>query len=213
MPRRRNCFPSCNRRSGYNHYCMKPLNFLAGAALLSLFLFTSACSGGESTGKENQDKPTEEKPLDDASAVAKRISDFYNWYGPNLEKFMSFGVVKTNETYRVNFEESEKMLAFLQASGHFHLEFIDGWRTWFKGRDEHFQKSKQKEGPPEGFEKDPFTNSQGGDATIKKLAEAKWNISISGNTAVAESGPVEESPGMKLTLKKDGSNWTISKVE
>lgn len=182
------------------------------ALLLSIGLLSS-CGGGDSAEKTGGDSTAVKETADETPAISGKLKEFYNWYLSKAQEFGSFQIITTDKTYRINFGETEKLLDFLKTSGHFSENFLNSWREFFKERDKFFQESKQNEGPPEGFEMDPFTYSQDGETTIQLLASAKWTITFKGNEATATSGPTGESPGVKITLNKMGNAWLISKVE
>jgi len=140
------------------------------------------------------------------------VKDFLNWYGVNYKKATSFGLVNQGDSvnYSVNFEETEKFLAYLKSSGFVSDEYLNAFRKQFTAAQYFFEKDPINEGPPQGFDYDIVLWTQEPDLVIEK---GKNPILISSEIH-DDSASLRLDVYMKLqfNLSKKDQKWLIDRI-
>lgn len=130
--------------------------------------FVVCCSYGNTgrTQKEAKDPvpvTAQQKniPENNRPDCFNNIKGFLKWYKTNYERVgklqnetVALVGKGTASQYRVNFKNVEKYISALRSSGYFSEIFFQYKRQYFKKADEKLLKTKQNDGPPEGFEYD-----------------------------------------------------------
>lgn len=153
----------------------------------------------------------------DATAFLKR---FFKWYKTQFEYLdhqifpvdMDF---KSHKPYRINFNETEKYLSALKASGFFSDEYIMNTRAYFKAVDGKLKKTKQNDGPVDGLDYDVIINSQEPESILENLEELKLTLvkSTTKYVAVKMTTKFHQNTHSLYTLKKNGSKYLIDKID
>lgn len=140
------------------------------------------------------------------------IKDFLNWYGVHYKEANSFGLVNQGDSvnYSVNFEETEKYLAYLKSSGFVSDEYLKAFRKQFREAQYFFEKDPINEGPPQGFDYDIVLWTQEPDLVIEK---GKNPILLSSEIH-DDSATLRLEMYMKLqfVLTKKDQKWLIDKI-
>ncbi|HEU5292996.1 MAG TPA: hypothetical protein VFU05_20265 [Cyclobacteriaceae bacterium] len=141
------------------------------------------------------------------------VKNFIIWYGTNYQEANSFGLVNQGDSafYSVNFEETEKYLAYLKSSGFVSDEFLSGFRKKFSEAQINFEKDPMNEGPPLGFDYDIVLHTQEPDLVIEKAKNPTIIFSSIRDNEATISLDVEMKLEFKLTLI-DG-NWKINRID
>jgi hypothetical protein len=157
---------------------------------LFLTLFSFACNNESNQSRSNNSivrdsfavsndtltKDSNHTSLD----CTNTIMAFLKWYKMNYEKVNSMqnAVVSlkgdsANAQYRVDFDAAEKYLAKLRASGFFSDQFLQKTLQYFKRADENLVRTRQNEGPPEGFEFDLLLLTQESESLLAHYESSK----------------------------------------
>ncbi|THU39745.1 hypothetical protein FAM09_14725 [Niastella caeni] len=158
--------------------------------LLFLALFSFACnnesnqsSSSNSIGRDSS-AVSNDMLTKDSNQISpdctNTIMAFLKWYKTNYEIVnpMQDAVVSlkgdsANAIYRVDFDAAEKYLATLRASGFFSERFLQRTLQYFKGADVNLVKTKQNDGPPEGFEFDFLLLTQESESLLAHYKSSK----------------------------------------
>jgi hypothetical protein len=142
---------------------------------------------------------------------------FLKWYKQNYDAVNSPNTVNIPETddpdlfYRVNFEGTEEYLYLLKSSGFISDTYLETWRDYFKKCDANFLKSKQNDGPPDGFEFDFVLWTQEIGSTLESIdAIVITKTDEKGNTCFVE---VDISMRLGFYLTKYNGLWLIDSIE
>lgn len=140
------------------------------------------------------------------------IKDYLNWYGVHYKEATSFGLVNQGDSvnYSVNFEETEKFLAYLKSSGFVSEAYLNAFRKQFKEAQYFFEKDAVNEGPPRGFDYDIVLWTQEPDLVIEK---GKNPILLSSQIH-DDSARIRLDVYMKLQfeLTKENGGWKIDRI-
>jgi len=126
-------------------------------------------------------------PKNNRPDCLNNIKGFLKWYKTNYERISKLQdetvalVGKgTASQYRVNFKNVEKYINALRASGYFSELFFQHKRQYFKKADEKLLKTKQNDGPPEGFEYDFILFTQEPEIILDNIDSLKLAVVQSG---------------------------------
>lgn len=178
-----------------------------------LALFFMACSSKQNSKEVNTDSLTPSYP------ASESVIGFLTWYKLHMMDLNAYNLVTNNgnespdpsKPYSVNFPETEKYIAALQASGFVSNKFAENRRAYFKKCDEALKIEQQYDGPPMGFDADLIMLSQ--DFELDFLEQAKINAHPGGNT---NSHIILEFPyGLKLAYAMTWENgkWLIDDIQ
>jgi hypothetical protein len=143
----------------------------------------------------------------------KTVTDFLSWYETNYQQANSFGLVNQGDStvfYSVNFEETEKFLAYLKSSGFVSETYLNNFREYFNKAEQTFKAGPVNEGPPENFDYDIVVLTQEPELVFeKKNSPVVLSSDVKKNTAV-----LNLSIGMQLQFKlsKENSKWLIDQI-
>ena len=138
----------------------------------------TAISKDSSVNVSSQQKDT--TPQHSSQNCISVVDGFIKWYKTNYEKIGNIqnavvgheGDVDTAQ-YRVNFANAEKYIDALRSSGFFSDKFLQAKLTYFKDADAKFIKTKQNDGPPDGFESDFLLLTQEPESFFKEYKASK----------------------------------------
>ena len=152
-------------------------------------------------GRNSQDEPLQ------------CVKDFLTWYELNYQKANSFGLVNQGDStvfYSVNFEETEKFLAYLKSSGFVSETWLRNFREQFKKAEQNFKDEPINEGPPPGFDYDIVLLTQEPDMVFGK----KNDPLIISSEVRGENAVLKLDLGMKLqfSLTKEDGKWKIDRI-
>ncbi len=202
------------------------LPFLTG------IIFFAACNNEKNKNSEEttiaEETATIEtvSPQADSTAIRKTITDFYDWYLVNWEKFPTTGLYKGIKKadmppYQIDWKAVEKYHNFIKESvPQLGNTFIAAQKKFFEQCDEEFKKDTEGE-IPYGFDYDWYTNSQ---EEPKYLVDEmnnshNWKTVVSGDDATVEvmrwrddNGQKIEEPIIKFGMKRETGKWTIARI-
>ena len=141
------------------------------------------------------------------------VKDFLNWYGVHYKEATSFGLVNQGNgaNYSVNFEETEKFLAYMKSSGLVSDAYLNNFRSYFKEAEESFIKDPINEGPPPGFDFDIVLLTQEPELVIEKGK----NPTVIFSSIKDDVATLNLDVDMKLqfTLTRENGNWKIDAIQ
>jgi hypothetical protein len=140
------------------------------------------------------------------------VKDFISWYGAHYKEANSFAMVNQGDStfYSVNFEETEKFLAYMKSSGFVSKEYLDAFRRYFAEAQLAFEKEPVNEGPPMNFDYDIVLWTQEPELVIEKGKDPVVIFS-SVRDDEAELG-LDVYTKLQFELSKDNDTWKIDRV-
>lgn len=140
------------------------------------------------------------------------VKDFLAWYGANYKEANSFGLVNQGDSvyYSVNFEETEKFLAYLKSSGFVSDKYLSGFRKKFSEAQLAFEKEPMNEGPPLGFDYDIVLWTQEPDLVIEKAKNPI--ITFSSIRDGEASIGLDVYMKLQFDLSQDNGAWKIDRI-
>lgn len=201
-------------------------------AVLTTFISCIACNNEKSN--TSQEVTTDEQvkpdatvnPQEDSAVIRKTITDFYDWYLVNWDKFPTNGLYKGIKKadmppYQIDWKAVEKYHNFIKESvPQLGNTFIAAQKKFLEQCDEEFKKDTEGE-IPYGFDYDWYTNSQ---EEPKYLVDEmnnshNWKTVVSGDDANVEvmrwrddNGQKIEEPIIKFGMKREAGKWTIARI-
>lgn len=140
------------------------------------------------------------------------VKDFLSWYGTNYREANSFELVNQGDSvfYSVNFEETEKFLAYLKSSGFVSDAYLDVFRKKFAEAQINFDKDPINEGPPMGFDYDIVLWTQEPDLVIEKGKNPSVIFSSirDGQASLA----LDVYMKLQFELSKKNGSWKIDRI-
>lgn len=180
---------------------------------LIFITFLRTFSQAESTTKQIISANVSNRPIDkNAEAAAKTVLGFLKWYQSNFQELKQIRLVNQEKEsgYRVDFQNSERYLAFLKTSHLLSNGFLNEWRVYFNERDEGFRLSPQTEGIPTGFEYDLILLSQNPEKVLVSLNMLKINRqSAFKEKATVQLRLLDE---YEFRLVKKANEWVINEI-
>lgn len=140
------------------------------------------------------------------------VKDFLKWYGDHYKEATAFGLVNQADSinYSVNFEETEKFLAYLKSSGFFSDKYLDEFRKQFEEAQRTFEKDSINEGPPPGFDYDIVLWTQEPELVFRRASDPPVIFSeVNENTAIIELDLVTN---LRFELSKGDGGWKIDRI-
>lgn len=153
-----------------------------------------------------------------AGEQTEAVKKYYTWYNDHMNELYQFNTVKncpnkgdTTQTYRVDFDGTEKWLKAFQSSGLVSGHFITSWRDYFKKCDENFIAEPAWDGPPAGFDYDLIWNSQEEAPTNEMIGKMQLvKTEPKGDrTAITVVIPGYYDTLTKILEKAPGGKWKI----
>lgn len=140
------------------------------------------------------------------------IRNFLKWYQLNYIEINSISLVDLKEDslaaqYEINLKNIERYLDIFKKSGYVSEVYINNMRDYFKKANENLLKTKQNDGPPEGFESDLVLFTQEPEDILKHLNSIKIE-QISINKCKVHSLASD----LIFTLKFQNGNFLIDKI-
>ncbi len=144
---------------------------VAGAVLSAL---ASACQSQSASVTEQMPRAVSAVATDSATA-AQTVVAFLTWYKTHIQAANQIPLVnqQAGKPYSVNLKNGERYLAYLKSSQLLTDTYLNGWRTFFKERQEGFRLTPQTEGPPTGFDYDLVMLNQDVDMQLDSLNTLK----------------------------------------
>lgn len=144
---------------------------IAGAVLSTL---ASACQSQSASVTEQTPRAVPAVATDSATA-AQTVVAFLTWYKNHIQAANQIPLVnqQAGKPYSVNLTNGERYLAYLKSSQLLTDTYLNGWRTFFKERQEGFRLTPQTEGPPTGFDYDLVMLNQDVDMQLNSLSALK----------------------------------------
>ena len=200
-------------------------------SFLFIVIFFAACNNdknknsGEATAEQTTAVETVSSQADSA-AIRKIITDFYDWYLVNWEKFPTTGLYKGIKKadmphYQIDWKAVEKYHNFINESvPQLGNTFKAAQKKFLEQCDSAFKKDTEGE-IPYGFDYDWYTNSQ---EEPKYLVDEmnnthNWKTVVSGDDANVEvmrwrddNGQKIEEPIIKFGMKREAGKWTIARI-
>lgn len=140
------------------------------------------------------------------------VKDFLSWYGNNYKEANSFGLVNQGDSvfYSVNFQETEKFLAYLKSSGFVSEKYLTGFRKYFAAAQLTFDKDPVNEGPPMNFDYDIILWTQEPDLVIERGKNPTVIFSsIQDNEATIALDVYNK---LQFDLSKENGVWKIDRI-
>jgi hypothetical protein len=161
----------------------------------------------------------------DSAVIHTTITNFYNWYNKNYQKFNSYNLytsikTKDNPPYKINWKEADRYFNFVRTVPQLGEEFIKNLRIMLKASDSAFKVDLEDE-IPYNFDYDWYTNSQEEPQwLIDELKKAtQWATAVKGMDATVdvlgyymEGNKKVETVVMCFQMKKEKGKWKIAKI-
>lgn len=111
----------------------------------------------------------------DSATAAQTVNTFLAWYKNHIRELNEIPLVnqQPGKQYSVNLKNGERYLRYLKSSNLLTNTYLNGWRTYFRERQEGFRLNPQTEGPPTGFDYDLVMLNQDVDAQLASLKSLK----------------------------------------
>ncbi len=195
--------------------------------LFLAFLFQGCLNKENKKIENNIVKSKKESVLikDSDETQIKVVKNFMKWYIENMNILYQFNTidggpmsVKENEeaeNYFVNFTEVEKYIVELKKSGFLSDNFLQEKRQTFIDGDKYFKENPENDGPPIGFDYDPFFLTQDVfEEDLPNIEKTKYTVRQNDkfNSEVEFYLPIPDIK-YRYTLKLIDSKWVIEKIE
>lgn len=150
--------------------------------LLSVFISLGCNNQSQENSVEEIPKPESVHTQDDIEInnedCSSAVKEFLSWYKIHFDSLKALQLVdliedSVNVHYRINFNNAQKYIGELKASGLFTEEYLENLLRYFKERDGEFVKENQSDGPPIGFEADLLLHTQEPELVLKNFASLK----------------------------------------
>lgn len=196
-------------------------------SILSSLVLLLACHSKEKKTENKSNTPPIETTAKTNEVVTNEkttvVRNFIKWYKNNIDLLYQFNTIdggggsenETPKNYSVNFKEVDKYLLELKKSNFFTPNFIAHEKQAFIEGDTYFKENPQNDGPPYGFDYDPFFMTQDAfEEDLKNTDKIDFTTKNSdSNTASVEFSLPICGMKYKYSLKKENSNWQIDKIE
>lgn len=195
--------------------------------LFLAFLFQGCLNKENKKIENNIVKSKKESVLikDSDETQIKVVKNFMKWYIENMNILYQFNTidggpmsVKENEeaeNYFVNFTEVEKYIVELKKSCFLSDNFLQEKRQTFIDGDKYFKENPENDGPPIGFDYDPFFLTQDVfEEDLPNIEKTKYTVRQNDkfNSEVEFYLPIPDIK-YRYTLKLIDSKWVIEKIE
>lgn len=155
---------------------------------------------------------------------SETVRNFIAWYGRNMQVLSDGALIDMrpgngeNEEvsyYRINQKEAESYFWVLTQCGFFSKKYIIAQRIRIQKADEYFKQHPQNEGPPEGFQWDPFLLTQ--DDCASDLAKSTQLKIITRGKRKTTAKVYAYFPVCRIsywyTLSWESGRWRIDRIE
>jgi hypothetical protein len=195
--------------------------------ILFLIILLQSCSNKEN-GNSHRAASVSKKTNDveaDSKAQIEVVKNFMKWYIQNMNRLYKFRTIdggsmnaKENEeaeNYYVNFKEVEKYITELKKSGFLSDYFLQNKKQNFIDGEKYFKENPENDGPPFGFDYDPFFLTQDTfEEDLPNIERAKYKIrQIDNSNVEVEFYLSIPNINYKYSLKMINSKWLIDKIE
>ncbi|QMW07026.1 hypothetical protein H3H32_20315 [Spirosoma foliorum] len=148
----------------------------------------------------------------DSATAAQTVRTFLTWYKNHIQAANRIPLVnqQAGKPYSVNIQNGERYLTYLKSSQLLTDSYLNGWRTFFKERQESFRISPQTEGPPTGFDYDLVMLNQDVDMQLASLKSLKIKrVTIDRQQAVVMCVLFDT---YEFRLVHDANQWLINEI-
>ncbi|MDB5241708.1 MAG: hypothetical protein JWP57_2333 [Spirosoma sp.] len=148
----------------------------------------------------------------DTEQARLTVIAFLTWYKNHMQLANQIKLVnqQAGKPYSVNLKNGERYLTYLKSSHLLTDTYLNGWRLFFKERQEGFRLNPQTEGPPTGFDYDLVMLTQDVNqqlASLNSLKVKRVKLVKKQATVTCVLGDTYE-----FRLVHDTNRWLINEI-